>query len=102
MYELAWFKQADIEYQKLDGSQKIQVNKGLQRIKNLGMDAGKKLEKKKYDLSMCREIKMKRLGLRIVFKQSTKGIEIIDIVVIGRRTDDEVFKEAAKRLGLIK
>lgn len=100
MFELLWFDAAKEEYDKLDGSQKIQVNKGLQRIKERGMDAGKYLEKKRYDLSMCREIKMRRLGLRIVFKQSSEGIEIIDVVVVGKRSDDEVFKLAARRLGL--
>ncbi|MGI6154971.1 MAG: addiction module toxin RelE [Enterococcus lemanii] len=100
MFALQWFDEAKAEYDKLDGSQKIQVNKGLKRIEERGMDAGKHLEKKRYDLSMCREIKMKRLGLRIVFKQSKNGIEIIDVVVVGKRSDDEVFNSAAKRLGL--
>ncbi len=99
MFELSWFDAAKEEYDKLDGSQKIQVNKGLQRIKERGMDAGKHLEKKRYDLSMCREIKMRRLGLRIVFNRSAEGIEIIDII-IGKRSDDEVFKLAARRLDL--
>lgn len=67
MYKLAWFIDAEKEYRKLDGSQKVQVNKGLQRIMLRGMAAGKKLEKKEYDLSSCREIKLKRLGLRIIF-----------------------------------
>lgn len=71
------------------------------------MSAGKPLSKKKYDLSQCREIKMKRLGLRIVFKEVLHGnkestLEIIDVVVIGKRSDDEVFNDVAKRLGLKK
>lgn len=100
MFALQWFDEAKAEYDKLDGFQKVQVNKGLKRIEEHGMDAGKYLEKKRYDLPMCREIKMKRLGLRIVFKQSKNGIEIIDVVVVGKRSDDEFFNLAAKRLGL--
>ncbi|SKA15347.1 mRNA interferase RelE/StbE [Pilibacter termitis] len=50
---------------------------------------------------------MKRLGLRIVFKEVLHGnkestLEIIDVVVIGKRSDDEVFNDVAKRLGLKK
>lgn len=100
MYELKWFYDAKVEYDKLNGSQKVQVNKGLKRIIERGMDAGNRLEKKKYNLSMCREIIMKRLGLRIVFKQNSETIEIIDIISVGKRLDEEVFNDAAKRLGL--
>lgn len=98
MYILIWFKEAKKEYDKLDGSQKIQVNKGLLKIEELGMKTGKKLEKKKYDLSKCNEIKMKRLGLRIIFKENQGGIDIIDIVSIGRRSDNEIFNNTIKRI----
>lgn len=82
MYELVWFDEAKEDVDKLDGSQKIQVNKGLIRIAQRGMEAGKKLAKKKFALSFCREIKMKRLGLRIVFKQHDNKIEVIDIIAV--------------------
>lgn len=95
MYQLSWFKEAAEEYRKLDGSQRIQVKKGLVKIKERGLQAGKPLTKKKYDLSMC------RLGLRIIFKESNKSIQIIDIVCVGKRSDEEVFETAAKLLGLL-
>ncbi|MDF7683332.1 addiction module toxin RelE [Lactobacillus sp. ESL0679] len=101
MYQLSWFKEAAEEYRKLDGSQKIQVKKGLVKIQERGLQAGKPLAKKKYDLSMCREIKMRRLGLRIIFKESNESIQIIDIVCVGKRSDEEVFETAAKLLGLL-
>lgn len=44
-------------------------------------------------------MKHKKLGLRVIFKQSDLGIEIIEIVVIGKRDEKEVYKEAEKRLG---
>ncbi|WEV44171.1 addiction module toxin RelE [Lactobacillus sp. ESL0684] len=101
MYQLSWFKEAVTEYQKLDGSQKLQIKKGIARITERGMQAGKLLAKKKYDLSMCREIKMRRLGLRIVFKQNNQAIQIIDIVCVGKRSDEAVYEQAAKLLGLL-
>lgn len=100
MFQIEWFKEVAQEYVKLDGSQKLQVKKGIKRIQERGMDAGKQLEKKKYDLSMCREIKMRRLGLRIVFKENNRKMEIIDIISVGKRADEQVFEETVKRLGL--
>lgn len=44
-------------------------------------------------------MKHKKLGLRVIFKQSDLGIEIIEIVVIDKRSEKEVYKEAEKRLG---
>jgi mRNA interferase RelE/StbE len=47
----------------------------------------------------CRKLKHKKLGLRVIFRQSSEGIEIIEIVVIGKREDDEAYKTAIERLG---
>ena len=37
--------------------------------------------------------------LQVIFKQSDIGIEIIEIVTVGKREDDEVYEIAAERLG---
>lgn len=55
------------DYDKLDGSQKQQVLKSFQKIKELGMQAGEELHGKLWD---CRKLKHRKLGLRVVFKQS--------------------------------
>lgn len=98
MAELRWFTEAEKDYKRLDGMQRQHIDKGLLRIKEFGMQAGKSLLG---DLAMCREIKHKRLGLRIIFKQGDNQdvIEIIDIIIIGYRKDGRVFREAGKRLG---
>lgn len=95
-YKLEWMKDARKDYQKLDGSQKIQIDKGLNKIIEKGMQAGKGLQG---NLSQCREIKHRRLGLRIIFTcQSDKQlIEVIEIIVIGQRSDEQVYQIAAKR-----
>lgn len=99
-YTLIWYDEAKKEYKKLDGNQRIQVDKGLERIRRRGINSGKSLAKKKYNLSNCYEIKMKRLGLRIVFKEKKNKIEIVEIIAVRKRSDNEVFEETAKRLGL--
>lgn len=83
------------DYQDLDGSQKKQILKSLQKIEENGMQTGQELQGK---LSDCRKLKHRKLGLRVIFKQSEIGIEIIEIVVVGKREENEVYEEAVKRL----
>jgi mRNA interferase RelE/StbE len=86
------------DYDRLDGSQKKQVLKSLVKLEESGMNAGQPLHGKLWD---CRKLKHKKLGLRVVFRQSVLGVEIIEIVVIGKREDDEVYAVAIERLGRI-
>jgi mRNA interferase RelE/StbE len=84
------------DYDALDGSQKKQILKSLKKIEEVGMKAGQELHGKLRD---CRKLKHKKLGLRVIFKQSDVKIEIIEIVIVGKREDNEVYGEAKKRLG---
>ena len=94
-YHLKYFRQAKKEKQHLDGSQLKVVNKGLKRIKVQGMQAGKPLSG---DLAVCREIKHRRLGLRIIFRKNPTLNNIIDIIGIGKREDKVVYKQANYRI----
>lgn len=96
MVEIKWFTEAKEDYDSLDGSQKIHIDKGIERIKSVGMQAGKPL---KGDLSYCREIKHNKLGLRIIFKESEGVINVVEIITIGKREEKKVFKVAVSRLG---
>lgn len=87
-----WSKE---DYDNLDGSQKKLVDKSLRKLELQGMHAGEWLHG---SLSGCKKIKHKRAGLRVVFKESDNGVEIIDIITIGKRSDKEVYKIAEKRL----
>ena len=84
------------DYEGLDGSQKTQVLKSLLKIEKSGMQAGQPLHGKLWD---CRRLKHRKLGLRVIFRQSNAGIEIVEIVAIGKREDDEVYETALGRLG---
>jgi mRNA interferase RelE/StbE len=88
------FSMAD--FKRLDGSQKKQVLKSLTKIEDVGMNAGQPLRAELWD---CRKLKHKKMGLRVIFRQSDQGIEIIEIVVIGKRADNEVYDVAVERLG---
>jgi mRNA interferase RelE/StbE len=94
-YTLEWTDLSKKDYEKLDGSEKVVVDKGLTRIRLFGMEAGQPLSGA---LSSCRRIKHRKMGLRIVFRQSGDTIEIIEIVAIGKRQDFEVYVRAERRL----
>lgn len=94
-YQLIYQKKAWDEYQKLDGSQKIFVDKGLQRIKLFGMLTGQPLSD---GLINCRKLKNRRMGLRIIFRQDNQKVEVIQILAIGKRSDKQVYRDAEQRL----
>ena len=87
---------SNVDYKKLDGSQKKHILKSFNKIEQHGMNAGQSLHGKLWD---CRKLKHKKLGLRVIFRQSDNGIEIIEIVVIGKRGDNEAYDVAEERLG---
>lgn len=95
MYELNYFAAAKKEYEQLDGSQKGQVDKALDKIQVRGTEIGKQLSG---NLAACFEIKQRRLGLRIIFQAHADSISIINIIAIGKRADNQVFTQAADRL----
>ena len=96
-FSINWYQEALDEYNNLDGSQRTIVDKGLKRIKTLGMQTGEPLHG---ELEGCRKLKYRRLGIRIVFKQSSEGITIINIVTIGIRKSLNVYTATAVRLGV--
>lgn len=94
-YQLEYFRKAKEEYGNLEGNQLVFVNKGLDMIKVLGMKAGQPLHG---PLAGCHKLKNKKMGLRIVFRQKSHHIEIIQIIAIGKRRRAEVYKQAAERI----
>ena len=95
VFELEWTQHSKADYGALDGSQLVFVDKALDRIRILGMEAGSPLTG---DLIGCRKLKHRKLGLRVVFRQSEKGIQIVQIVAIGSRSDAAVYRQAKTRL----
>lgn len=95
MYTLDFHREAQKEYDRLDGSQKIIVDKSFKRIKDIGMMAGEGLSGK---LHHCRKMKHKQAGLRIIFKESEFGIEIIEIIAVRDRVNKKVYRDAENRI----
>ena len=96
-------KEADLDIQKLDKAQRAIVYKAIIKTasapqpvseggfgKPLGNKGGTKL-------SGCLKVKLVKHGIRIVYKyiRSENGM---DVIIVGIREDDDVYKKAEKRL----
>ena len=101
-WSVEFLEEAKRDMQRLDHSAQIQVFKGIQKVarnpvsiyeggygKPLGHHNGN-------DLSGLFKIKFRDLGLRVVYKT-----EMVDsrmkIIVVSARSDDQVYREAARR-----
>ncbi|MDT6980685.1 addiction module toxin RelE [Levilactobacillus zymae] len=94
-YQIQYLASAKGDYDHLDGSQKILIDKALNRIRLRGMQAGQPL---RGALAGFNKLKHKRAGLRIIFTQENQQIKIIEIVAIGKREDKKVYHLAEQRI----
>lgn len=97
--KLYFWKEAEKDWHKLDGSQKKFIAKGLLRIQENGANIGEELgNKRNSNLCGYRKLKFKANGLRIVYKIVDNVIEVAEIIVIGNRADAEVYDTTQKRI----
>lgn len=99
-YKLAFIKEALNDYQKLDGSQRILVDKALKRILLNPLPQqeggyGKPLAQTK--LTGLMKVKLKRSGLRIIYCLERHEYQLL-VIIIGARADSQVYKEAQRRI----
>ncbi|WP_282020495.1 addiction module toxin RelE [Planomicrobium okeanokoites] len=95
MYQLEWIQYLKEDYDQLDGSQKIFINKTLDRIKLRGMAAGQSFHG---NLAQCNKLKNKMMGLRIFFRKAVGTDQVIQIVAIGKSNKETIYKMAEDRL----
>ncbi|WP_413526662.1 hypothetical protein [Marinilactibacillus psychrotolerans] len=95
-----FWKEAVKDYKKLDGATKKWVNLAIERLEEKGSSIGKKLGNTQYaKLVGFSELKNQRLGIRLIYRTKPDNkIEIIEIVIIGKREDEKVFITADKRI----
>ena len=97
-----FLKEAEKDMKKLDHSMQIQVLKGIKKVSQnpLPVDEGgygKPLGNKSgTKLTNLMKIKFRNIGIRVVYKIERID-EIMKIVVVSARTDDQVYTEAANR-----
>ncbi len=102
-WELMYLPEAEKDFKSLSGNERIVVAKALNKVLENPLPAneggyGKPLgSKQDNNLSGFLKIKLKSLGIRIVYKLMKIDGQMLG-VVIGARADDEVYDTAKKRV----
>ena len=102
MWGIEFLEEAEKDMKKLDHSALVQVLKGIRKVSQNPLSVeeggyGKPLGNKiGINLTNLMKIKFRDIGIRVVYKiERIEGI--MKIIVISARTDEQVYKEAAKR-----
>lgn len=84
------------EYRKLDPSAKRLVNIALKKLEARADEIGAPLAR---ELAGCKKLKWRNAGLRMVFRiVDETTVEIVEIIAIGQRDKEKVYKIAERRL----
>lgn len=101
-WTVEFLEEAKRDITHLDNSARIQVLKGIKKVSQNPLPTfeggyGKPLGNKQgYNLTGLLKIKFRNLGIRVVYKIE-RSDTVMKIIVVSARTDDQVYKEAAKR-----
>jgi len=101
-WHIVYMPEALKDLEELDGSQRIQVRKAIKKVRKNPLPVteggyGKPLGNKNgNDLSGLLKIKLLKLGIRVVYRLVKVDGKMV-IVVIGARSDNEVYDIASKR-----
>lgn len=102
-WKVDYLPEVSDDLKNLDGSVRLIVRKLIKRVSqnpltNTEGGCGKPLGNVgEADLTGCCRIKLKKDGVRVVYKLIRLADQML-IVVVGARTDSEVCREAAERL----
>ena len=102
-WKVEFIPEAVKDLEKLDNSQRILVLKGIQKVQQNPLPDyeggyGKTLGNYKSSrLAGYLKIKLKKLGLRVVYK-AVKENNVMKIIVIAVRDDEAVYKMAENRI----
>jgi len=101
-WNLSFLPEADDDLESLDPSVRKRVFKALDKVLANPLPQyeggfGKPLGKKRaFDLSGLLKVKLKADGIRVVYKLIRENDRML-VVIVGVRSDDEVYREAARR-----
>lgn len=101
-FDIRFDKDAEKEYNKLDNSVLGIVNKAINELVYRADEVGKTLgNHSNTKLAGCKEIKLRDVGIRIVFRLTDTIVEVLRVVyilAIEQRNRDFAFKVADQRL----
>lgn len=102
MWQVEYLKEAVEDVKRLDYSQRLQVLKAIDKVSGNPLPHteggyGKPLgNRNNTKLAGYLKIKLKKLGLRVVYKLVREN-DVMKVIVISARSDDEVYLMAQKR-----
>jgi len=102
MWQVEYLKEAVEDLKRLDHSQRLQVLKAINKVSSNPLPQneggyGKPLgNRNSTRLAGYLKIKLKRLGLRVVYKLIREK-DVMKVIVVSARADDEVYLLAQKR-----
>lgn len=102
IWEIEYLEEAKNDLKKLDNSVAIQVLKGIQKVQqnplpNFEGGYGKPLgNKDNINLTDFLKIKFLKIGIRVVYKIIREN-NVMKIIVISARADNDVYKTAGER-----
>ena len=104
IWSIEFLEEAKRDLKKIDHSVQVQVLKGIRKVsknplpvqeggyrKPLGNKTG-------VNLTNLLKIKFRDLGIRVVYK-TIQVDNVMKIIVVSARTDEQVYREAGKRKG---
>jgi mRNA interferase RelE/StbE len=98
-FKITFIPKAAKEYRKFDGSVKKLVDLALRKMEERADELGEELVNKQgTKLLGCRKIKFRSAGIRIVYRIIGDKAEVVEVIAIGKREDNEVYQLASKRL----
>jgi len=98
VYRIEFIPDAEKDFDSLDGSIKKEVTKKIDALAEnpfLGKPLGKKYG---VDLTGFYKLYVAKKKYRIVYRLIGKHIEVVEIVGIGKRDKEEVYRLVARRL----
>ena len=105
-FEIRFDEDAFKEYRKLDNSVAKVVDRFFEELEVRADEIGKDLENKQSTkLHGCKEIKLKKAGIRIVIRVTNEKVDVLHIVyilAIEKRANELVFRLADHRLRYMK
>ncbi len=102
IWSIEFLEEAKRDLKKLDHSVQVQVLKGIRKVSKNPLPVqeggyGKPLGNKTgVNLTNLLKIKFRDLGIRVVYK-TIQVDNVMKVIVVSARTDEQVYKEAGKR-----
>ena len=102
-WDVVFHEKAKKEFDRLNSSPKAQVAKAIHKVSQNPLPQseggyGKPLgNNQSSKLAGCLKIKLKGIGLRVVYKLARNDV-VMKIIIISIRDDDGVYKEAENRI----